>query len=377
MKDVHKNWLLALVSVVLGLLVAEVTVRIALPDPGFFPFNSPAGMLIPHPDREYAYAPEFSARTVTADYDIQVETNSLGLRDDPLVEGSAVDVLAVGDSFTVGFGVEANEAWPSRLEEYLNSRAGVPGSLRVVNGGVSGYNLTQIHLLLTELLELKPRLVILGLYPSGSSRISNPFVLFGGEAVPRSLVPRLKIVGGGFIRTPIYRKSLQPLYFWFAQYFHAGAYALDGIRQAREWMERPAKAAVTPSLYATGAELQSLLTEVGSIRDTLIDHGIPLVVLVVNKQAADGSFEDRQWEYDRIITSYCEERGIPVFRPLPALAEVAAGRPIHRIGADHHWSAGAHAIVGTELGNFLIEKNLISALGVDNGGRQSDLADEK
>ena len=149
-----------------------------------------------------------------------------------------------------------------------------------------------------------------------------------------------------------------------------------GIRQAREWTEWPAKAAVTPSLCAKGAELQSLLTEVGSIRDTLIDHGVPLVVLGVNKQAADGSFEDRQWEYDRIITSYCEERGIPVFRPLPALAEVAAGHPIHRIGADHHWSAGDHAIAGTELGNFLIDKNLISALGVDNGGRQSDLADE-
>lgn len=364
MREAQKNSLLALASVVLALLLAEAAVRIALPAPGFFPVKSPPGLLIPHSERGYAYAPGFRGRVVTADYDIRVETNSRGLRDDESDLGAPLDILAIGDSFTVGFGVEASEAWPSRLEAHLNAAAGDRPSLRVLNGAVSGYSIIQIQLLLAELLELDPGLVILGLYPPGSGRIANPFVLYGGEAVQQGQVPRLKIVDGGFILTPVYRRNLQPLYFWCAQYFHAGAYALDGIRQVREWIERRRTGDAAASRpYVTGADLQLLLAGVESIWDLLADHGIPLVVLIADNQEADGSFAERKLHNNRIITAYCEERGIPVMDPMPALERAASGRPIHRIGSDHHWSAGAHEIVSKELGDFLIGAKLIRAPG--------------
>ena len=65
-------------------------------------------------------------------------------------------ILAVGDSFTEGFGVVADdETWPAHLE----ALAGVP----VVNGGVSGYAADQIILRAEMLMPVvKPKTLIVG-----------------------------------------------------------------------------------------------------------------------------------------------------------------------------------------------------------------------
>jgi acyl-CoA thioesterase-1 len=46
-----------------------------------------------------------------------------------------ITLLALGDSLTAGLGLEANEAFPAKLEAALQSR--YPG-LKIINGGVSG-----------------------------------------------------------------------------------------------------------------------------------------------------------------------------------------------------------------------------------------------
>ena len=49
--------------------------------------------------------------------------------------GKPITLLALGDSLTAGLGLEANEAFPVKLEAALQSR--YPG-LKIINGGVSG-----------------------------------------------------------------------------------------------------------------------------------------------------------------------------------------------------------------------------------------------
>ena len=69
-------------------------------------------------------------------------------------------VLALGDSFTFGWGVGEGKAWPHLLEGMLSSS----GQKAVVfNAGVPGYNTVQEACLLEELLgEADPDLVLLG-----------------------------------------------------------------------------------------------------------------------------------------------------------------------------------------------------------------------
>ena len=78
------------------------------------------------------------------------------------------------------------EAWPSQLESSINSAAVSPDHIRVVNGGVAGYSLTQIRLFTEELAQrLKPKVIVVGVYSSRYWRIDDPYVSFHGLAHPK------------------------------------------------------------------------------------------------------------------------------------------------------------------------------------------------
>jgi SGNH hydrolase-like domain, acetyltransferase AlgX len=71
---------------------------------------------------------------------IPVVVNRYGLRDEevPLAKGGALRILAIGDSFTFGTDVEAEEAFPEQLEAILGAELDRP--LQVVNAGVGGWS---------------------------------------------------------------------------------------------------------------------------------------------------------------------------------------------------------------------------------------------
>src|SRR5262245_31173258 len=76
-----------------------------------------------------------------AEFAVDVRLNALGFREPRLPSPKppgVVRVVALGDSFTQGYGVEEDEAWPRRLEAVLDARR--PGRYEVVNLGVPGTN---------------------------------------------------------------------------------------------------------------------------------------------------------------------------------------------------------------------------------------------
>jgi hypothetical protein len=349
-----KKLLLAATSSLLAILLAEVVVRIVLPAPGFYPARTPIGLLMPHPTRGYAYSPGFSGVIETSEYTINVDINEMGLRDDTVNAGEHIDILAAGDSFTVGFGVEAGEAWPARLQSYLRS-TNSGKNFRVLNAGVSGYSVRQIRLLVEELTYLRPDTVVLGVYASRYWRIENPYLFFKDTAVLEEELPRLLAVPGGFVQSPFHGPGLKRLYFWLAENFHLGGHVL-GLAYAlyKQLGARDGDA----SLSADAAQrVETLLTplfdELRRMRQILSDHGIELIVLMVNHQEADGSFAEREALYNRIVSRFCDVNGIRSFDPLTKLAAAAKDDPVFRIGADHHWSTAAHELVGRELAEFL------------------------
>lgn len=75
------------------------------------------------------------------------------------VEASLFPILALGDSFTFGYGVADGETWPAMLERRLGKK------FRVVNAGTTSYSVFhELDLLKEKGLGLKPRLLIHGLY---------------------------------------------------------------------------------------------------------------------------------------------------------------------------------------------------------------------
>lgn len=116
------------------------------------------GMLRPDPDLLFSLAPGAS------DFDGQVliRTNSLGLRT-PEVGPKAPGeyrILCLGESTTMGIGVDEGETYSARLERLLRQRR--PGRpWTVVNAGVASYSSYQSLLYLRERgLALRPDLVL-------------------------------------------------------------------------------------------------------------------------------------------------------------------------------------------------------------------------
>ncbi len=98
---------------------------------------------------------------------ILVETSSLGFRDDefPIEKPPGeLRILCVGDSFTFGSGVQAEDAWPQVLERMLAARS--EGPVQVINGGFaagSHYPPGYLDWLTDDGLAFEPDEVILGI----------------------------------------------------------------------------------------------------------------------------------------------------------------------------------------------------------------------
>lgn len=105
----------------------------------------------------FRMAPGISLRMQEVEYDVEVATNSLGLRDDEPGPKAAPRVLLLGDSFAMGYGVERGETFADRLEAGLG--------IEVVNAGTGGYEIVQQPRVLAQLgPRLEPDLVLYALY---------------------------------------------------------------------------------------------------------------------------------------------------------------------------------------------------------------------
>lgn len=84
-------------------------------------------------------------------------------------------IVALGDSSTFGWGVEAGEAYPARLEEELRRRH-PDRRIEVLNLGVCGYSSFQgLVLLRREALRYRPDMVTISYGSNDWSRVPEPF----------------------------------------------------------------------------------------------------------------------------------------------------------------------------------------------------------
>lgn len=339
-----------MVSLFASIAVAEVLTRALLPRPGFQEIPTQI-QITPHPTREYSYSPNYPGFT-----------NSLGLRDDPIGPDESVHILAVGDSFTVGAGLSMEESWPSQLESSINSASVLPEHIRVVNGGVAAYSLTQIRLFTAELAErLKPNVIVVGLFPSRYWRIDDPYIYFHGMAIRKSETQRIKFVDGGMIYTPFKTSLLKSIDFFYADHFYFGAHILRVSRSATAKAVRYVRGD-SSQLTRSDIEksLKSLLGELERIRELCVASNSRLVVMLINEQEEDGSFKSIEKQYNEVVESFCRALGVTVVNPLPAFEELAQGKPIFRQANDHHWSSLAHKVAARELLKVLTQENIIT-----------------
>ena len=85
--------------------------------------------------------PGLSSEAHTDEFQHPIQCNSLGIRDRNFEERAPegrTRILAIGDSWTFGYGVPVAASWPKQLERMLNDRG---RDVEVINGGWPGKNL--------------------------------------------------------------------------------------------------------------------------------------------------------------------------------------------------------------------------------------------
>ncbi|MEW6269259.1 MAG: GDSL-type esterase/lipase family protein [Thermodesulfobacteriota bacterium] len=114
------------------------------------------------PMRSRANADEMLTR---AEFSVHVQTNALGFRESRLPAPPApgtLRIVAIGDSFTQGYGVGADEGYTHRLETLLEDRSG--RDVEVINLGVPGANpIDYLHHLRQVGLDYRPDVVLVGI----------------------------------------------------------------------------------------------------------------------------------------------------------------------------------------------------------------------
>ena len=112
-------------------------------------------------DLIYSGATQKHSQNKSSEYTENVDTNSLGYRDHEIgkKDTKTYRIIAVGDSFTFGHGIESNsETYPKKLETYLNLSG---KKVEVFNVAVRGYSPDQEYRqIVKKLLILQPDMII-------------------------------------------------------------------------------------------------------------------------------------------------------------------------------------------------------------------------
>jgi hypothetical protein len=186
--DMRKHIILLLASLLLGIALCEVLLRIFTPDALADKRVRRADPLLNH-----SLVPSTGYRFHTAEWDVEYRTNSDGFHDHefPAIGDSAYKIALIGDSFAEGFGVELDSSIGKRLERSCNAVGG-RRRVAVMNFGLAGYSpLIEYVLLTNRVLAYRPDLVI-QCYDMSDVKEDHLYAMltdFDGRRRPLSVLP--------------------------------------------------------------------------------------------------------------------------------------------------------------------------------------------
>lgn len=160
-----KKLLLLFVSLIITILVAEFLLRISYPL--YANYNTEMARYAKEIKviRNEQYFEHLSNKTGKY-YGVEIKTNLMGWREDrdySLEKPTGVKrIIVLGDSITLGWGVELNQTYPKVLEQLLNNDPTLKSTYEVINTGVGNYNTSLELEMLKRTLPYDPDMIILG-----------------------------------------------------------------------------------------------------------------------------------------------------------------------------------------------------------------------
>jgi len=142
------------------LILKQSTIKGAVQDDFIFKQVQPNGSFTPTRDYVLPIRENFNLNWVSDEFNVEIRTNSFGLREDFDVELSQINTVFFGDSFTFGHGVEGHERYSYVFASKFKSLEYKIANLSYKNG----FQPEHYEFYFKENRELKPRRVIVGLF---------------------------------------------------------------------------------------------------------------------------------------------------------------------------------------------------------------------
>jgi hypothetical protein len=340
----------ASITLVLAIVFIEVGSRF------LFPAWAPASG-----DRDYwvydelvgwRHRPNASGRFSYTDFDVSVEINSSGHRDDeyaPSPTPGRHRALLLGDSFGWGYGVEHDEIFAERIEARRND-------WEIINASVSGYGTDQEYLYYRDRGHLHGAELVMLLF-SGNDVANSAAPVQYWHNKPMFVLEDDRLV---IANVPVPPPTIgQDVANWIARntYFLRMASQVGaGWLAAQRAPDPPAQlsaAAAAKDPHAANARLAALSSDeqrvVGlliALADEVQRHGARLVV--IQPPGDVPLFDDPR----------LADAGIVVL-PLTGVFDAASERAVFE--HDPHWTAEGHRLVAEFVEEFMIEHGLFGA----------------
>jgi hypothetical protein len=312
--------------------------------------------------------PGFSGREREheGEFDVAIDINSLGYRQPEIaaLESTAVRMVAVGDSFTFGDGVEAEEAWPRAVQRAFAERSGL--STEVINAGVPGRWMDEYYLeIANRSLALDPDVVLLGFFVGndvdGSDAREHVWSRVDEKGLPLAVeVPGLRVENGLRVKAKVKNRWRIPVvrHSHVAQLFFDGGRAIGEIffpsPLAEDIVYEPEDSPETKSVVARVERLLLAIAEICR------EHGAQLLVVMIPTReqihpelAPDD--EPRDWEKpQRHFRAFLDRQEIAFLDLLPLLRPRRDEAPLY-YRFDAHWTPLGHALAADAIAARLEE----------------------
>jgi len=348
LRNLSINLALSLLSVVVCVAALELSVRVIVPS-WYPPYAFAADK-----DIGYVNTPNMSLRWTGDEFDFSTRTNELGLRDYPLKKDGRLVVLALGDSFCWGFGVEFEKIYLAILEKSIGAR--------IVKAGVCGYGTLHAEKLLRKIgPQIQPDVVMLNFFIGNdfyeNTGVRNLTVVDGRlrEIPPQnsSFVHKAITILRGRLRIvelAIGRIKSSPPLFGFVRRLGLAGGDLIGEMDLYATTESPQ---VTGSYDTTKKMIEKLNRSANNIGAKLV------VVLIPTKNQVDPErFENELGRmnldpagYDldrpnRILNKTLDELGIKSLDLLPGFRANRKSKPDVELyfAIDKHWNESGHQV---------------------------------
>jgi lysophospholipase L1-like esterase len=256
-------------------------------------------------------------------YGAEISTNSFGFRDKEYDRDRPAGrrrIVFLGDSFTLGWGVKAEDTFSKRLERMLN---GVHEGVEVINMGVGNYNTTmEVELFRLKGLDLDPDMVILMYF------INDP------EPVPEQ-------------RSPLTYQAIKHSYF-FAFLFDRSVRLRSRISETFEW------SSYYRMLYSdeNAANLATNTASVKELAQLCRERDITLLIANIPElHELSGYPFSYATDY---IEELAAEADVPFIDLLPALSEYEP-ESLWVSPEDPHANALANAVIAEEIYSKILE----------------------